>query len=127
MKIVKLSELPEDTQLSLEESNTSYTAAKMKHEILELGEPHHLSKTWYTVKDATWTPSASGMIERLIEDAQDDMYEDWDERATDCVDDEVVAKMQVMLEEMFDSARGYWEYENQVEIDIFPHEAGEQT
>jgi hypothetical protein len=119
---VKLSDLPDDAQMSIKESHTSYTVAELKHEILELGEPHHESTNWYTIKDETWTPDVESMIDRLIDDSYDEMYEDWDERARDCVDKETVEKIQVLLNEMFASARGYWEYDKAVEIDIFPQE-----
>lgn len=117
---VKLSELPDTTELSIEESSTTYTAAELKHEIINLGEPHHESSNWYTIKPASWIPDAESMIDRMIDDTYDEMYENWDEKARDCVDKETVEKIQVLLTEMFASARDYWEYDKPVEIDIFP-------
>jgi hypothetical protein len=119
---LKLSELNDDVEVSIEESSTIYTVGELKREILELGEEHHLSDNWYTVNRQKWNPSASSMIEGYIEREYDDMYEDWDERANDCFTDELVSKIQSILDEAFksDYATVYWTCENRVEIDVFP-------
>ena len=123
MKQLKLSELHDDIELSIEESTTVYTVAELKWEITELGEPHHESSNWYTIKRERWNPNARYMIDSYIENEQDSMYEDWDERAMDCVTDEVVSKIQAILDEAFkgDYATAYWTYEEPVEIDVFPN------
>lgn len=120
MEKVKLSKLPENARLSVEESSTVYTVAELKREIIELGEPHHELSNWYTVKDATWTPDAESVLERLIEDSYDEMYEGWDDRAGDCFTKENTEKLQELLNEMFDSVRAHYTYDQAVEIDIFP-------
>lgn len=119
---LKLSQLADDIEISIEESHTVYTVAELKHEIIELGEAHHESSNWYTIKRQRWSPDARYMLERYIEDVYDEMYEDWDERANDCITDEVVKKIQEILDEAFkgDSVAVYWTYEQPVEIDIYP-------
>lgn len=60
MKKVKLSELADDIEISIEESNTFYTVAELKREIIKLGKPHHESTNWYTIKMQRWSPDAKG-------------------------------------------------------------------
>jgi len=119
-KILKLSEMPDDIEVGREGVNCKYTVAELKREIIELGEPHHEYSDWYTVKNQRWQPDAEGMIENYIESQRDDMYEDWDERAYDCLDDEVKARIQAILDEAFSGgyATEYWTFEQPVEIDI---------
>jgi hypothetical protein len=122
MTKLKLSELPDDVEVSVEESHTVYTVAELKREITELGEPHHESSNWYTIKRQRWQPSAKSMIEHYIECIYDEMYEDWDERAWECIKPEQIERIQAVLDEAFDSdyATAYWTYDKPVEIDIFP-------
>lgn len=122
MEKLKLSMLNDDVEVSSEDTNITYTVAELKTEITEMGEEHHLTNNWYTIKKKKWKPSADTMIESYIESEYDDMYEDWDERANDCITDEVKSKIQAILDEAFkdDYATVYWTYEKPVEIDIFP-------
>lgn len=122
VKKLKLSELADDVEVSIEESSTVYTVAELKREILELGEPHHESPNWFTITRKRWNPSAMQMVESYIEREYDEMYEDWDNRAMDCMTDEVISKIQSILDEAFkgDYATVYWTYEDRVEIDIQP-------
>lgn len=122
VKKLKLSELADEVEVSIEESSNVYTVAELKHEILELGEPHHESPNWYTITRKRWKPNAMYMIETYIEREYDEMYEDWDNRALDCVTNEVIDKIQTILDEAFkdDYATTYWTYEDRLEIDIKP-------
>jgi len=123
VKKLKLSQLNDDVEVSIEESHTVYTVAELKREIIESGEPHHESPNWYTIKRQKWTPDARSMLESYIDSEQDDMYEDWDERAWDClINHGVFEKFQAILNETFkcEFATAYWTYEKPVEIDIFP-------
>ncbi|HAM79579.1 MAG TPA: hypothetical protein DCO80_02065 [Ornithinibacillus sp.] len=122
VKRLKLSELADDVEVSIEESSTVYTVAELKHEILEIGEPHHESSNWYTITRKRWKPNAMHMVENYIEREYDEMYEDWDSRAMDCLTDEVVSKIQSILDKAFegDYATLYWTCEDRVEIDIQP-------
>jgi hypothetical protein len=122
MSKLKLSQLPDSTEISAEDSNSVYTVKELKREILEFGEPHHETGSWYTLQHKRWHPSAASMIESYIESEYCDMYEDWDERANDCITQDVVNKVQSILNEAFkgDSATEYWSYIDPVEIDIFP-------
>lgn len=119
---LKLSELPNETELSVEESNITYTVGELKREILELGEPHHELNNWYTIKKRKWKPNAHLMVERYIDNEFEDMYEDWDERAMECLNETVIENIQQLLDEAFkgDHATVYWTHEEPVEIDIFP-------
>lgn len=120
---LKLSELPDDVEVSSIESSTVYTVAEVKQEIIDLGEPHHESPNWYTVKRKRWSADAKWMIESYIDSEYDNMYEDWDERAKDCITDDVINQIQAILDEAFkgDSVAVYWDYDNFVEIDVFPN------
>ncbi|WP_017728546.1 hypothetical protein [Halalkalibacterium ligniniphilum] len=122
MEKLKLSELSDDIEVSIEESSTVYTVAELKREIIELGEPHDES-SWYTITRKKWIPDARGMVEGYIESEYDNMYEDWDERAWDCVMNHgAIDKIQAILNETFkgEYATAYWTYEMPVEIDILP-------
>jgi hypothetical protein len=123
MEKLKLSMLAEDVEISIEESHTVYTVAELKREITELGEPHHESANWYTIKREKWVPDAESMLDRYIDCEKDDLYEDWDESAWDCVmRNNAIDKIQAILDETFNSdyATTYWTYDKSVEIDIFP-------
>lgn len=122
MKMMKLSQLADDVEISVEESHFTYTVAELKREILDLGEPHHETSNWCVIKRQKWSPNANYMVESYIELEAQEMYEDWDERAMDCMTDEVIEEIQATLEIAFNSdhATAYWTYENPVEIDIFP-------
>lgn len=125
-EILKLSQLADDVQIGREEHNTKYTVAELKREIIEFGEPHH-EYTWYTIKMHRWHPDAEYMLNTYIDQEYDEMYEDWDERARDCITDEVKQRIQAILDEAFssDHATVYWTFEEPVEIDIYPGVDGE--
>ena len=127
--VLKLSELDDAAELGREDQNTIYTVADLKREIIELGEPHHLYDDWYTVIPQKWRPDAKYMLESYIENEYQEMYEDWDERAMDCITDEVARQIQAILDKAFSSghATDYWTFDKKVEIDIIPHEVGDQT
>lgn len=120
---LKLSELPDEAELSIEESSITYTAKELKHEILEFGEEHHLSTNWFTIIRKHWKPDAKLMIERYIDNEYEEMYEDWYDRAMDCFSNVVVENLQTLLDEAFegDYATLYWNYDKPVEIDVFPN------
>ncbi|NEZ43799.1 hypothetical protein [Paenibacillus alvei] len=123
-KVLKLSELADDVELGREEHSTVYTVAELKREIIELGEPHHKYKHWYTIENQRWEPSAERMIEDYIDNQYPDMYEGWEERASDCITEDVLQRLQAILDEAFssDHATVYWTFEEPVEIDVFPNE-----
>ena len=106
-----------------EESSTQYTVAAMKHEILELGEPHHEHRPYYVLKEHRWKPDAKYMLERYIESEYDEMYEDWDERALDCIEkSNCIERIQAILDDVLsdDHVSKYWTCEQEVEIDLLP-------
>ncbi|MED3839760.1 Uncharacterised protein [Niallia circulans] len=98
MKMMKLSQLADDVEISVEESHLTYTVAELKREILDLGEPHHETSNWCVIKRQKWSPNANYMVESYIELEAQEMYEDWDERAMDCMTDEVIEEIQAILE-----------------------------
>ncbi|WP_127532759.1 hypothetical protein [Paenibacillus kobensis] len=121
--MVKLSELSDDVLIGQEDSGTQCTVAEMKREILEFGEPHHEYRTYYILKEHRWKPSAEYMIERYIESEYDHMYEDWSDRAFDCIkENDCVRRIQEILDEALtgDYVSKYWTCEQAVEIDIRP-------
>ncbi len=120
---LKLSELADDVEVSIEESSTVYTVAELKREILELGEPHHESSNWCTIVRQKWTPCAERMIDSYIENEGCDMYEDWDDRAWECINKRgLVEEFQSLLDEAFSTgyATDYWLCDKSVVIDILP-------
>ncbi|MFT9820322.1 hypothetical protein [Lysinibacillus sp. NPDC056185] len=46
------------------------------------------------------------------------MYEDWDDRANECVTDEILQKIQTILDKAFasDSVKQYWTLEKKIVI-----------
>lgn len=123
-EVLKLSELEDDVKIGREEHNEFYTVAELKREIIEFGEPCHEHTNWYTIKMHRWKPSAECMIEDYIENQYQDMYEDWDDRANDCITEDIMKRLQTILDEAFsgDHATVYWTFEQPVEIDIYPKE-----
>jgi len=77
----------------------------------------------YTTVRQKWTPSAERMIESYIENEACDMYEDWDDRAWECIDKRgLVEEFQNWLDAAFSTgyATDYWTYDKSVIIDILP-------
>lgn len=124
MENLKLSQLNDDVEISLEESHYVTTVGKVKREILEMNQEHHLAGDWYTVIHAKWEPSAESMVTNYIEQEQDDMYEDWGEQAIGCISEDEIKQIQTILDKAFENTtvNNYWKYDRQVEIDIFPTE-----
>ena len=117
----KLSELANDAELSYEDAGYVYTTHELKRDLLDPEEDDYpLAKDWYLVERKRWTPDAKTMIADYIENEYQSMYEDWDERAMDCVSEEVVSKIQAVLEEAFkgDSVAAYWDQTEEVQIDM---------
>lgn len=121
-KKLKLSKLDDEVEIAREDSWHILTVGQLKHEMQNLGEPHHKHNDWYTLKGAQWRPDAEAMIERHIELEADDMYEGWYDRAWDCINPEHIEKIQVILDQAFEDghATNYWNYDQPVEIDILP-------
>jgi hypothetical protein len=123
MTKLKLSELEDDIEVGRDGSvDENWTVGELKHEIINLGESHHKHTDWCTLKPETWRPDAESMISQYIENEYQDMYEDWDERANDCITPEHIAKIQAVLDDAFKDghATQYWSYDKPVEIDILP-------
>jgi len=111
---VKLSELPADTLLSYEDAHIQLTAAELRE------DPEAYDVTWYVCTEQRWGPNAKYMIDTYIEQEYDRMYEDWDDRARDCIKQEHIDKIQAVLEDAFkgDHATKYWTLDGpEVEID----------
>jgi hypothetical protein len=116
---VKLSELPNETLVSYEDARYTLTVEELRVRIAsgEESENH----AWYVATEKRWMPDAEYMLERYIENEYDEMYEDWDERAMDCLKDEHYTRIQAILDEAFkeDHATKYWLLDGaEVEIDI---------
>lgn len=112
---IKLKDL-DDNQL------VSYPDAHYVITVLELKELFdgltYEDKEWYTVESRIWNPDANYMIESYIENEYQELYEDWDVRANDCITDEAVKKIQEILDEIFNdvSVKNYWSLEKKIEI-----------
>lgn len=118
-KFVKLSELPQETEISIEDSHEVITAGELRRDLDKDGDLDQANANWFTIQRKKWKPNAQRMITAYIENEYDDMYEDWDERAMDCVSKTVVDNLQQILEEAFkgESVTKYWSYEKDVIID----------
>lgn len=116
---VKLSELPNEAELSVEESGYTITAGELRSDLERDGDLDVASDSWRTIQRKSWKPDARDMIEKYIEDEYDEMYEEWDSRAMECLEHEHFQKIQEVLDEAFkgDSATAYWSYEKDVIID----------
>lgn len=119
MKELKLSQLADDVEISNDGTLRIWTVEELKDEITHFGDEQ--TGQWFTVKRKQWHPCAQSMIESYIENQSDDMYEDWDERAIDCVSDILIQNIQTLLDGAFNNsdATVYWEWDKPVEIDVF--------
>ncbi|QNK89413.1 hypothetical protein H7992_07030 [Sporosarcina sp. resist] len=122
MKELKLSELDDNIEIAKEETSSFYTVGELKREILKFDSEDHFIGQWFTVEKKRWQPCAQSMIESYIDGQSDEMYEDWSERALDCVSESLIDKVQKLLNGAFegDDATVYWEWDKPVEIDILP-------
>lgn len=122
MEKLKLSEMDDAIEVSIEESHIVYTVAELKREIIELGEEHHLSSNWYTITRCKWKPSAADMADRYLDSESDELYEDFYSSAMSALSIGALEKIQYILDEVFNnsSVSDYWTYETPVEIDVFP-------
>ncbi|KQY83752.1 hypothetical protein ASD24_29535 [Paenibacillus sp. Root52] len=96
---VKLSELPEITQLSYEGATCTYTIQQVRTLISEDAE--WAAYDWHVCTPVTWKPSAKKMIENYIEQEHQNMYEEWDVQAAACVTTENITEIQVIIDKMF--------------------------
>ena len=108
MDTVLLEDLKNDEMVSFEDANYTLTVSQLKEELMEDSET--AKKTWYVAVPETWTPDARSMLETYLENEYQEMYEDWDERAADCVTDDVVQKLQAIMDDAFKSpnVKNYW-------------------
>lgn len=116
---LKLSQLADDIQITSDSNTTRvWEVEELKWAIYDGFDP---IGEWYTVKSKKWKPSARFMIESYIENEYDSMYEDWDERAMDCISDTLIENIQTLLDEAFkcDLVSIYYEYDKPVEIDVY--------
>lgn len=116
IETVKLADLADNEVVSFEDATYTLTVAELKEE-LKNGY-YASSKTWYVAQSQTWAPDANRMISDYIENEYQEMYEDWDDRANECITDEVLQKIQSILDEAFknDSVKQYWTLEKKIEI-----------
>lgn len=117
IETVKLEDLPDNEVVSFEYATYTLTVAELKEELKKDGDDA-TSRTWYVAQSQTWTPDANRMIEDYIENEYQEMYEDWDDRANECITEEVLQKIQSILDEAFksDSVRQYWTLEKKIVI-----------
>lgn len=115
---VKLSELPNETLVSYEDAHFSLTAEELRQCVAN-GEHEGRNEVWIVGVEKRWKPDAKWMLESYIENEYDQMYEDWDDRANDCIKKEHIERIQAVLDEAFsgDSATVYWLLDGSV-VDI---------
>ncbi|MWV44807.1 hypothetical protein GRF59_14395 [Paenibacillus sp. HJL G12] len=108
MSKVKLSELPNDALLSYEDAHFTVSPGELRQRI-EDGEDL-VEHTWYVASEQRWKPDAKQMLREYIEIQYEEMYEDWDDRAYDCLKQEHYDRIQAVLDKAFssDHATKYW-------------------
>lgn len=116
MSEVKLSQLSNDTEIAYEESGFTITVGELK-KLIKDGE--YDGETYYTIQHRKWQPSAKGMIDNYIENEGQEMYEDWEDNANQCITPDHIAAIQAVLDQAFegDFATAYWTHEKEVLID----------
>lgn len=121
--MIRLSELDNNVEIS-QEGGTILTVAEMRNEILLKGASalvqFSIGGEWYVIERKRWRPNAATMISDYIEHESQDMYEGWDESAEMCINPEVVAEMQNVLDKAFagDFATEFYTYNEPVLIDV---------
>lgn len=116
----KLSELNDDVEVAYEEGDV-YTVAELKAELLDpICDDEFFYKQWFLIERKRWKPDAQSMVESFIDNEYQDMYEDWDERAMDCFNKNIITELQDILDKAFksDYATVYWNHAEAIEIDI---------
>jgi hypothetical protein len=123
----KLSEL-EDSSYLVSESFGKCIVEDIKDEINIDGRDASNEK-WFLPIEQKWGPDARYMLDDYIENQYDNLYEGWDEKARDCLTVENVKELQDLLNRIFvgKHVTEYWEFGEQVEIDVFPAKAGESA
>lgn len=103
-----LSTLSDDVILSYEYATYTLTPSELRQRIEE-GEALG-NHTWYVCTPHKWKADAKRMIESYIDDQCQDMYEDWEEHAMDCLQQEHYDRIQAILDEAFSSeaVTDYW-------------------
>lgn len=129
MTKLKLSQLDDDVQIASEYGLRNYTVAEIRNEIIKHREPHHETDNWYIVNPAKWEPDAKTMLERYIEMEADELYEDWEDGAWNCLTKETIQEIQSILDESLgrdEYVTNYWNFDfsKPVEIDIKPFNLG---
>ncbi|KXZ17913.1 hypothetical protein AXI59_01295 [Bacillus nakamurai] len=123
---MKLSELPGEMEIAASNNlSLLYTVDEVKAEI-EGGEPHHEDR-WFIIERREWKPNVDLMIDRYLDDVDEDMYEGFYEKAKANISDDVIQKIQLILEGALNKPNitDYWTLEEEVNIDIFPGEEAE--
>lgn len=123
----KLSELKNDVEVSYEYGDV-YTVGELKAALLDpMSDDEFSHRQWYIIERKRWHPSAQSMIDDYIESESHDMYEEWEESATDCITPDHVAAIQAVLDKAFegDFATEYWTLAEEIKIDVSPKSEGE--
>ncbi|MEK5142559.1 hypothetical protein [Paenibacillus sp. FSL M7-0134] len=108
MENVKLSELPNETKVGYEDSSCVYTAGELREIVRD--DEILASHTWYAFEERHWRPDAKLMLKQWIEYESEELYEDWEERASKCLKQEHYDRIQAVLNDAFasDHVTKYW-------------------
>ncbi|MDK8188810.1 hypothetical protein QP794_01770 [Paenibacillus sp. UMB7766-LJ446] len=106
---VKLSQLPEDTQLSYEGAACTYSVRHVREMIG--GDGDWALQEWKVCTPKTWNPDAEYMIENYIDhESSNELPEDLSIDIARNVMKEGLAKIQAVLDEMLGEHQ-YWMFE----------------
>lgn len=92
-----LSELPRNTKVAFKDTNDIYIANELIDEIIRDRVPYDTQL--YTIEKYTWKPDAKKMFDSYLEDECWDLFEDADEVIERQVTNELVRKLQQVLNE----------------------------
>ena len=96
-----LEDLPDDKLVCSEYFSYVMTVAELKIELENGNNDSFSEEVWYTAKPMRWNPDARYMLDSYIENEYQEMYEDWDGLASEYITDEVVDKIQKILDDAF--------------------------
>jgi len=99
------------------------TVAEFKNEITIHGAEAFPGGEWHTIEAKRWEPNAETMIKNYVEHEGQDMYEEWEQHAGECINPEVIEELQTVLDKAFGGNFGayatlYYTLEELISIDI---------
>ena len=117
--VVKLSEMKDDEFVTFDTGTYAISVRDFKEKIKN-GEVDKDDLDWYRAYKEKWKPDAQRMVEMYIQEESREMYEGWDKIALKHITDDMLEKIQQILEHSLNAktVTDYWGVKN-LEIDEF--------